>query len=170
MKGSQLEKKAYAMSKYDTELLTYCQSSVTAFSVFILLLPFPPSVSPCVLTHDDLRTLVSQNLHVESFLFFPSSVSWPSKRNVQAPMFQTQRRAPVSESPSDFSNHTHWSSKRCCFLLKTSSPQIFKERVRSRKCSIFTPFLVLFWQFSAINISIWQNGIYMYSQQLCSCF
>lgn len=71
VKRSQLGKKAYAISNYDTELMTYCQSSVTAFSVlkiFIYFLPRLPTL--CVLTHDDLRTLVSQNLHVERFGFF----------------------------------------------------------------------------------------------------
>lgn len=70
MKVSKLGKKSYATSKYKTETLRYCQSLVTAFLVLKILILHPFLLSLCVLTQDDLRTQVNQNLHVNNFLKF----------------------------------------------------------------------------------------------------
>lgn len=170
MKGSILGKKAYAISKYDTITELLPKLSYYSFSPenIRLATSFPTfHLSLCVLTHDNLRTPVGQNLHVESFFILSSSVNWPSKTNTQAPVFQTWRRAPVPQSLSDFSNHIHWCSRRCCLLLQTLSRQIFKEQVRSGKCSVFIPFPVLFHQFSAVNISIFDKRVSVYIASSC---
>lgn len=103
--------------------------------------------------------------------FFPSSASWPSKTNMQIPIFQTWRRAPAPESLSDFSSHTHWPSKRSCFLLQSLSQQIVKKTGKIWEVQqlyyIFSTFLsVLCSKYQYL----WQNDIWMYSYQLCSCW